>query len=214
MKDLMSFAYEKYGQKVYENLASLKKPLELHIKNEEITVSPANKKKLFDPKIWEHQLEVMVIAKKLQQEIGETEYNDFNLFKVAVDKALKKLKISLDNSDKKAFLNAVSWKNESSKEVIKKENKKGSIEFEADSELRDTENVPLKEDIQTYFEREVLPFVSDAWIDHSKTVKGYEINFNRHFYKPKELRTLEKIRADILALEEETDGILNKIIND
>lgn len=214
IKDLMIFAYEKYGQKVYEDLASLKKPLELHIKNEEITVSPANKKKLFDPKTWEHQLEVMAIAKQLQQEIGETESNDFNLFKVAVDKALKKLKISLDNSDKKAFLNAVSWKNESAKEVIKKENKDGSIEFEADSELRDTENVPLKEDIQTYFEREVLPFVSDAWIDHSKTVKGYEINFNRHFYKPKELRTLGKIRADILALEEETDGILNKIIND
>jgi type I restriction enzyme M protein len=214
IKDLMSFAYEKYGQKIYEDLASLKKPLELHIKKEEIIISPANKKKLFDKGTWKHQLEVMAVAKQLKQEIGETEFNDFNLFKVKVDEALKKLKLSLNNTDKKAFLNAVSWRNESAKEVIKKEHKDGSIEFEPDSELRDTENVPLKDDIQAYFEREVLPFVPDAWIDHSKTVKGYETNFSRYFYKPKELRTLEQIRSDIIALEQETDGILQNIIKD
>lgn len=214
IKELMAYAYEKHGNKVYEDLESLKKPIELHIKNEEITLSPANKKKLFDKKAWAHQIKVMDIAKQLKQEIGETEFNDFNVFKVKVDEALKRLKITFDNNDKKAFLNAVSWKDEQAKEVIKKEHKDGSIEFEADSELRDTENVPLKDDIQAYFKREVLPFVPDAWIDHSKTVKGYEINFNRYFYKPKELRTLEQIRADILALEQETDGILNKIIND
>lgn len=214
IKDLMSFAYEKYGQKVYEDLASLKKLLELHIKNEEITINPANKKRLFDKGTWSHQLEVMAVAKQLKEEIGETEFNNFNLFKIKVDEALKKLKLSLDNTDKKAFLNAVSWRNETAVEVIKKELKDGSIEFEPDSELRDTENVSLKEDIQAYFEKEVLPFVSDAWIDHSKTVKGYEINFNRYFYKPKELRTLDNIRADILALEQETDGILQNIIKD
>lgn len=212
LKDIMSFAYQKYGQKVYDDLTSLKKPLELHLKNEEITLSPANKKKLLAKETWNHQLEVMATAKQLQQVIGETKFNDFNLFKADVDNALKKLKISLDNTDKKAFLNAVSWRDENAKEVIKKANKDGSIEFEADSELRDTENVPLKDDIQAYFAREVLPFVNDAWIDHSKTIKGYEINFNRHFYKPKELRTLEQIRADILALEQETDGILQAII--
>jgi len=212
IKDLMGFAYEKYGQKVYEDLSSLKKPIELHIKNEEITVSAANKKKLFDTVTWNHQLEVMDVAKQLKAEIGEAEYNDFNMFKVQVDKALKKLKLSLDTADKKAFLSAVSWRDEKAKEVIKKENKDGSIEFEPDSELRDTENVPLKDDIQAYFEREVLPFVPDAWIDHGKTVKGYEINFNRYFYKPKELRTLEQIKNSILALEQETDGILQAII--
>lgn len=214
IKDLMSFAYEKYGQKVYTDLESLKKPLELHIKNEEITLSPANKKKLFDKKTWDYQLEVMEVAKQLQQAIGETEYHDFNQFKTDIDKTLKKLKLNLDNTDKKAFLNAVSWRNENAKEVIKKQNKDGTMEYEADSELRDTENVPLKDEIEAYFKREVLPFVNDAWIDHSKTIKGYEINFNRYFYKPKELRTLKQIRADILALEQETDGILNKIIND
>jgi len=212
VKDLMNFSYEKYGQKVYEDLSSLKKPIELHIKNEEITVTPANKKKLFDVATWKHQLEVMEVAKQLKAEIGETESNDFNAFKIQVDKALKKLKLSLDTADKKAFMNAVSWRDENAKEVIKKQNKDGSIEFEPDSELRDTENVPLKDDIQAYFAREVLPFVPDAWIDHGKTVKGYEINFNRYFYKPKELRTLEQIKNSILVLELETDGILHNII--
>jgi type I restriction enzyme M protein len=123
IKDIMSFAYQKYGQKVYDDLASLKKPLEIHLKNEEMVLSPANKKKLFTKETWDHQLEVMAVARQLQQEIGETEFDDFNLFKIAVDKALKKLKLSLDNTDKKAFLNSVSWRNETAKEVIKKENK-------------------------------------------------------------------------------------------
>ncbi len=81
-----------------------------------------------------------------------------------------------------------------------------------DANLRDSERVPLKEDIQTYFEREVLPHVSDAWIDESKTKKGYEINFTKYFYKYKPLRSLAEIRTDILALEKETDGLLRKAI--
>ncbi len=81
-----------------------------------------------------------------------------------------------------------------------------------DTDLRDSERVPLKEDIKTYFEREVLPHVPDACIDESKTKKGYEINFTKYFYKYKPLRSLAEIRADILALEKETDGLLRKAI--
>jgi len=68
-------------------------------------------------------------------------------------------------------------------------------EPQADSELRDTENVPLKEDVEVYFKREVLPHVPDAWIDHEKTKVGYEIPFNRHFYvfkPPRDLRTIDE----------------------
>jgi len=75
----------------------------------------------------------------------------------------------------------------------------------ADSSLRDTENVPLAEDVQTYFEREVLPHVSDAWIDHDKTKVGYEIPFNRQFYVFTPPRPLEVIDAE---LKEVTDRIL------
>jgi type I restriction enzyme M protein len=79
---------------------------------------------------------------------------------------------------------------------------------QADSSLRDTENVPLSEDVQTYFEREVLPHVSDAWIDHDKTKVGYEIPFNRHFYVFTPPRPLEVIDAE---LKQVTDRILEMI---
>ncbi len=82
----------------------------------------------------------------------------------------------------------------------------------ADADLRDNERVPLKEDIKTYFEREILPHLPDAWIDSSKTKKGYEINFTKYFYKYMLLRSLAEIRADILALERETDGLLRKAV--
>ena len=90
--------------------------------------------------------------------------------------------------------------------------KDGKGKPKPDANLRDNERVPLKEDIQTYFEREVLPHVPDAWIDNSKTKKGYEINFTKFFYKYKPLRRLSEIRADILALEKETEGLLKKAI--
>ncbi len=81
-----------------------------------------------------------------------------------------------------------------------------------DSSLRDTENIPLLMDVQEYMEKEVLPHVPDAWIDHSKTNVGYEINFTKYFYQYKPLRSLEEIRADIMALEQETDGLLKNVI--
>ena len=70
-----------------------------------------------------------------------------------------------------------------------------------DTALRDTENVPLKEDIRTYFEREVLPFVPDAWIDESKSRVGYEIPFTRYFYQYEAPRPSAEIMAEILELE-------------
>lgn len=88
--------------------------------------------------------------------------------------------------------------------------KKGRLK--ADSKLRDTESIPLKEDIQAYMEREVLPHVPDAWIDESKNLMGYEINFTKYFYEYKPLRSLEEIKADILALEEETHNAINQVI--
>ncbi|WP_290798213.1 type I restriction-modification system subunit M [Flavihumibacter sp. UBA7668] len=89
--------------------------------------------------------------------------------------------------------------------------KKGKIK--ADADLRDNENVPLKEDIMEYFNREVLPHVPDAWIDAEKTKVGYEINFTRYFYQFKDLRSLEEIRKDILNLEKETDGLIHQILD-
>ena len=88
------------------------------------------------------------------------------------------------------------------------------VEYEPDTDLRDSEQVPLLEEggIEAFFRREVLPYAPDAWIDDSKTAIGYEISFTRHFYKPKPLRALEEIEADIRALEKETEGLLDDLL--
>jgi type I restriction enzyme M protein len=77
-----------------------------------------------------------------------------------------------------------------------------------DANLRDTENVPLSEDVENYFKREVLPHAADAWIDHEKTKVGYEIPFNRHFYVFKPPRPLAEIDAELKGV---TDRILTMI---
>jgi type I restriction enzyme M protein len=84
-------------------------------------------------------------------------------------------------------------------------------EFEPDPDLRDYENVPLKEDIATYFEREVRPHVPDAWMDRSKDKVGYEINFNRHFYKHTPPRPLVEIDAELKRAEEEIVRLLREV---
>jgi type I restriction enzyme M protein len=99
-----------------------------------------------------------------------------------------------------------------------KRNEKGVIEKDKkgepipDADLRDFENVPLKENVEEYFKREVLPHLPDAWIDNSKTKIGYEISLTKYFYKYKPLRSLEEIRKDILALEEETVGMIKEVV--
>jgi type I restriction enzyme M protein len=81
--------------------------------------------------------------------------------------------------------------------IVIAEKGKNKGKRQADSALRDTENVPLSEDIETYFKREVLPHARDAWIDHDKTKIGYEIPFNRHFYVFEPPRPLDEIDADL-----------------
>jgi type I restriction enzyme M protein len=88
------------------------------------------------------------------------------------------------------------------------------VEYEPNSDLRDAEQVPLLEEsgVEGFIRREVLPYAADAWIVPASIRIGYEINFTRHFYKPVEMRTLEEIRADILAVERETEGLLEEIV--
>ncbi|KQP55043.1 class I SAM-dependent DNA methyltransferase [Methylobacterium sp. Leaf108] len=93
------------------------------------------------------------------------------------------------------------------------EGKRCTVEYEPDSDLRDTETVPMQEPggIEAFIRREVLPHAPDAWVDEGKTAVGYEVSFTRYFYKPRPLRSLEAIRADILALERETEGLMADI---
>lgn len=91
-------------------------------------------------------------------------------------------------------------------ELVLKSGKK-----QADSALRDTENVPLKEDIQEYFKREVLPYSPDAWIDTKKSTVGYEIPFVRYFYKYEAPKPSSEIMAEIVALEKDLEGSLSEV---
>ena len=89
------------------------------------------------------------------------------------------------------------------------------VEYEPDTDLRDTEQVPLLHPggIEAFLKQEVLPYASDTWYNPEAVKVGYEINFNRHFYKPQPMRSLKEIRADILALEQETEGLLAGILH-
>ena len=88
------------------------------------------------------------------------------------------------------------------------------VEYEPDPDLRDTEQIPLLHEggIDAFLEKEVLPYAPDAWYLPSQVKVGYEISFTRHFYKPKPMRSLEEIRADIIALEQESEGLLEGIL--
>ena len=88
------------------------------------------------------------------------------------------------------------------------------VEYEPDTDLRDTEQIPLLHPggIEAFLQEEVLPYAPDAWYNPEAARVGYEINFNRHFYRPQPMRSLEEIRADILALEQETEGLLAGIL--
>lgn len=88
------------------------------------------------------------------------------------------------------------------------------VEYEPDPDLRDTEQIPLLEEggIDAFLKREVLPYAPDAWYVPQSVKIGYEISFTRYFYKPQPLRSLDEIRADILAVQKETEGLLEEII--
>jgi type I restriction enzyme M protein len=118
----------------------------------------------------------------------------------------KKARISLPSPLFKAILMALSERDETADICLD-----GKGNAEPDPELRDYENVPLKDDIPAYMAREVLPHVPDAWVDESKTKIGYEINFNRYFYKYTPPRPLEEIEAGLRQIEKEIDEMLAEV---
>lgn len=184
----------------------------------EITISSLPKKKqkivkqLVDTAIWQRDLTLMNHAKTLAESFGDKLFDDYNVFEEKFDKELKKQNIKLAAKDKKDLLGAVSWTDPKAAAVIKKKNKDGSIEYVSDPALKDYENIPLKEDIQTFFEREVIPFADDAWWNKDETKIGYEINFNKYFYQYTPPRSKADIAADLFAIEHETENLLKEIV--
>jgi len=197
------------------------------------SLSDKKKKKLLNEATWMRDAMLMEVANKLRKALGEGLFEDHNVFLKSVEAALKQLGLKPSASDLKLIVNAVSWRVEEAPPVIKKVHKSGKtkadplrglfetkidgktcvVEYEPDSELRDYEQIPLLEEggIEAFIRREVLPYTPDAWIVEADTKIGYEISFTRHFYQPPQLRTLAEISADILKLEQETEGLLGEI---
>jgi len=162
----------------------------------------------------------------------------FGYWKVTVERPLRLAGVDAERVHSAKELKALkesAERRDDAPPVIKKIHKKGTapnplhglfestiggksavVEYEPDPDLRDTEQVPLLEEggIEAFLRREVLPHAADAWYVPDSVKTGYEVSFTRYFYKPKPLRTLEEIRADILALERETEGLLGEIIGD
>lgn len=197
------------------------------------TLADSKKRKLLDESTWKRDLALVKTATEVREELGDGLFDDHNVFLDQLESALKARKLKPSAAELKLIINAVSWRVESAPPVVKKTHKFGKtaadslrglfeteidgklavVEYEPDSELRDYEQVPLLEEggVEAFIRREVLPYTPDAWIVESDTKIGYEISFTRHFYKPPPLRTLAEISADILALEQETEGLLTEI---
>ena len=166
----------------------------------------------------------------------------FGYWKVTVDRPLRIAGVDPNRAYKAAEIKELKEssgstlngnRNEDGTPIIRKIHKKGTepdplrglfeieidgkpavVEFEPDSDLRDTEQIPLQEEggVEAFLQREVLPYASDAWYQADSVKIGYEISFTRYFYKPEPMRSLEEIRSDILALEKETEGLLGEIL--
>ncbi len=248
-EDIRASLYEDFGGDIYDKFSKVSAALEKRLvdwgsdedENDDEDeaggkkgLSEKKRKKLLDPKSWERDGRLVEVATKLRAALGDTLFENHNLFRDRVDDALKKADLKLAAADLKQILKAVSWRVETAPPVISKVHKPGKVkaaplrglfeatldgkpsivEYEPDSDLRDTEQVPLLEEggIEAFIRREVLPYTPDAWIREEAAKVGYEVSFTRHFYKPQPLRTLEEISADILAIEKEAEGLLDEVM--
>lgn len=192
------------------------------------------RKKLLDPATWQRDAQLAAAAEALRELFGEELFDDHNEFRSEAHSALKLQGIKLGAADLKLLLRQVSWREESAPPVIAKLHKGAKVaadplhglfdlelngkpcvvEYEPDTDLRDSEQIPLLEEggIEPFLRREVLPYTPDAWINPEATKVGYEVSFTRHFYKPKPLRSLAEIAADIRAIEAEAEGLLDGLL--
>ncbi|WP_417878398.1 type I restriction-modification system subunit M [Vibrio sp.] len=228
----------------YGDFSAIEAEARVIIKAEFAELKEKQIKDLLDSKLWLAQRTLMEKAQQLQialgaQAGGKTEAShDFNQFQTTLKAAIKTADVKLDTKENKQFIDAITTKNPDAEPVIKKVLKEAAqplygafdykgkvVEFEQDGDLRDNENVPLNPAVATsdlienYFKAEVLPHVSDAWINADKRdakdgevgVVGYEIPFNRHFYVYQPPRPLEEIDADLDAVSAEIMKLLQEV---
>lgn len=224
--------------KLYGDLITHEEVIRRYCKLHFAELKEKHLKDLLNRSTWLDQKRLLLKAQQLQAIIGADQHDDFNTFDDRVKAASKQAGISLDASDKKQIVNAVSWKNPQAAKVVKKIHKAKAnplyglfsvdgevLEYQVDSELRDNENVALDPSQsvnalnEAYFIKEVQLHVPDAWIDAGKKdakdqqvgIVGYEIPFNRHFYQYQPPRDLVDIDADLDAVSAEIMQLLQEV---
>ena len=176
-----------FGDKLYTNFNDFKKDIDDEVKAQKLTLSASDKKAILNGVSW-YDADAEKVIKKVEKLSGDK-----------LTKLLQHLDCKeTDLADFGYYSTA----------------KKGEYTvYETESDLRDTENVPLKDNIHSYFLREVQPHVQEAWINLDATKIGYEISFNKYFYKHTPLRNIEAVTKDILELETLSDGLISEILN-
>ena len=183
-------------QRAFANLAVSRKKGDARAKDEE-----AGRKK-------------QAAIRALLRSLPDTLFLDRAVFEGELAEAVRRAKLNLAAPIRKAILSALSERNDEAEICRDREGRP-----EPDPELRDSENVRLREDVESFFEREVKPHVPDAWIDANRRdpqdgevgLVGYEINFNRYFYEYRPPRPLEEIEADIQQVEKEIMAMLREV---
>ena len=220
--------------KIFDNEAfgywkvTVERPLRLAV-----DLSEQRRDEFFDACLEAGEEQLGNVVESLTPRLGHGPHLDFNHFLAAVKEEMPLHRVKMTAKRKKLLQASLTDQNEAAEPVIKKVHRRGTgadpirglyevgvgsqqrvVEYEPDSELRDTEQIPLQEEggIEGFLRREVLPYAEDAWYGPKSVKVGYEISFNRYFYQPEPMRTLEEIRADILAVEKETEGLLAQII--
>lgn len=241
--DMSKWLYETYRDRVFEGLDDEIPAIKEYLNDNEIKMTDKKITKLISTKEWKARRELMQIAQSLLKAIGTDAYMDYNEFAEKIDKASKHLSQKSTASQLKTIARAMSETDPEAAAVIKKIHKanskdiealtdiygiterrihdygyfhndnRGYIEYEADSDLRDTEKIPVKEDVYEYFQREVRPYVGDAWINLPPTKIGCEISFNKYFYKPAPLRSLEENERDIRELDAQSQGFIQSLFD-
>lgn len=242
----MKWMYETYGkewsdEESCQHYGELKEhaiEIRAYIKSNFSELKEKQIKDLLDSKVWLEQKQILLKAKQLQTAIGTEQHDDMNQYDALIKDSCKAQDLKLDSKELKQITAAVSWKNPEAEKVIKKIHKAKpkpmyglfdvngkTIEYKADGDLRDNENVALdpsqtvNELNEAYFKKEVQPHVPDAWIDASKKdakdqeigIVGYEIPFNRHFYQYQPPRDLVEIDADLDAVSAEIMALLQEV---
>ncbi len=241
--EMSKWLYQTYGERVFDGLDNEVPAIKEYLNENEIKMTDKKLTKLISVKAWEDRRALQNVAKALMKSIGTEIFMDYNVFSERVASTAKTLKLDVKATDIKSIARAMSVADPEAVPVIKKEHKanskdierlesvygiapeiiedygytkhgKGYVEYESDSDLRDSEKIPVKEDIYEYFQREVRPYVADAWINLPPTKIGCEISFNKYFYKPAPLRSLAENEADILALDAASQGFIKTLFGE